>query len=132
MERVQAPYRFLRVRFFEGDNPPLTLDPKKVSVLWRQPKLFFETKPARTYSLYWGNPKADAPAYDLAGAIPNRAGLAHTTVKLGPPMAISVEPRLAPWTERHSGLMTALFLAAALAVGAFLVRSLMRRAPPRS
>jgi len=127
LERVEAPYRFLRVRFFEGDNPPLSLDPKKVSVLWRQPKLFFEIKPGRTYSLYWGNPKANAPAYDLAGAIPDRAGLAHGTVKLGPPVAIAKAPKIAPWTERHSGLMTALFLAVALAVGAFLARSLMLR-----
>ena len=132
MERVEAPYRFLRVRFIEGDNPPLTLDPKKTSVLWRQPKLFFEIKAGRSYSLLWGNAKASAPSYDLASAIPDRASLAHTTVALGPPLALATEQKIVPWTERHGGLMTALFLLAALAVGAFLVRSLMRHAPPRS
>ena len=93
--------------------------------------MIFDCGAERSYSLLWGRPDAAAPQYDLAQAVPNLSRLELIPASLGQAEAIPHREKQLPWTERHAGLMTALFLLAALAVGAFLVRSLMLHAPKR-
>ena len=126
-----ASCRYLRIRFLEGDNPPLAFDPKGAIAWWRQPRMIFDCGAERSYSLLWGRPDAAAPQYDLAQAVPNLSRLELIPASLGQAEAIPHREKQLPWTERHAGLMTALFLLAALALGAFLVRSLMLHAPKR-
>lgn len=116
VEGVSAPYRYLQLRIFNGDNPPLRLD--GVSIYRRDTSLVFEARPGQVYTLIGGNPKAREANYDLAKSIQGIDDLTLPMVSLGPLTAIPHKEQIPPWTERHS---TLLWVILGLAVGMMLI-----------
>jgi hypothetical protein len=129
VEGNQIPYRYLRLRIFNGDNPPLKLD--GVSVFWRETSLVFQAEAGRRYRLIGGNPKVTEANYDLGRSVQGIDDLRPPAVNLGPVIAVPHREQLPPWTERHS---TFLWIILVLAVGTMLiliVRNLKKLPPPK-
>ena len=123
VEGIQAPYRYLQVRIFNGDNPPLRLD--GVTVFRRETSLVFQTATGRTYNLIGGNPKARAASYDLAKAVQGIGELKVPIVALGPSSSIKVQrDQLGPWTERHGAIIWAALTLAVISILLLIIRSL--------
>ena len=116
VEGVSAPYRYLQLRIFNGDNPPLRLD--GVSIYRRDTSLVFQSQPGQVYTLIGGNPKAREANYDLAKSIQGIDDLTLPMVSLGPSTAIPHKEQIPPWTERHSTLIWVILV---LAVGIMLI-----------
>ena len=124
LENLNAPYRYLRLRIFDGDNPPLALNAEKAAVSWRPAAALFEYKPDRAYSLMGGNPNARAPEYDLARAVADLGKRECPAMTIGAPSVLKHEETLAPWTERHKILIGALLVVAVVAVAALMISGL--------
>lgn len=84
------------------------------------------------YSVYFGNPKARAPRYDLAHR------MRYIQTKTLPRLTLQprrvnpsyVEPKpVKPWTEQHPSLLW-IAMAAVIAILAMLIFNLMRKASP--
>jgi Protein of unknown function (DUF3999) len=119
---LSAPYRYLRLRILNADNPPVDLD--GVTVSRRETSLVFQAVPGRRYALVGGNPKARAASYDLAKAIEGVDEFQAPIVRLGPSRLLEGEKELFPWSERHSVLIwIVLFVAVGVAV-LLIVRNL--------
>jgi hypothetical protein len=115
VETIRAPYRYLQLRIFNGDNPPLKLE--NVAVYWRETSLVFQAEAGRRYRLIGGNPRAGEPNYDLARSIHGIDDFKLPVAGLGLLTATPRREQLSPWTERHSTLIWVILL---LAVGAML------------
>jgi hypothetical protein len=99
-----AAYRYLRVTIENRDDSPLEI--RDAAVERRTCALLFDSRPGAEYSLYGGNGKAGAPAYDFARLVPGMdiAALprfAHGALEILKPE----EPQL-PWSERYSYWIT--------------------------
>jgi hypothetical protein len=116
VENICAPYRFLQIHIYNGDNPPLKID--KISLYRRDTSLVFEVQPGQIYTLIGGNQKTGEAHYDLAKSIQGIDEFTLPSVSLGPSMAIPQKEPIPPWTERHS---TLLWIVLALAVVGMLI-----------
>ena len=74
-------FRFLRVRIYNGDDPPLKLRGVKGEAVVRS--LLFPALAGRRYSLYYGNPRAKQPQYDLAHLLPRLEQVRVSAASLG-------------------------------------------------
>jgi hypothetical protein len=117
LEGLKAPYRYLQLRIFNGDNPPLQL--RRTRLFRRETSLVFQATSQQNYTLIGGNAKVRPPDYDLAKAVRGvdefklpmvHSGLAEM---LSPPAEKTL-----PWSERHAGLI---LIVLAAAVGVMLV-----------
>lgn len=118
-------FRFLLLRIYNGDMPPLRLD--GFDVKRRDfPSLVFETQPGGQYTMMGGNPAAHAPSYDLGISMAGIAERPCPEVSLGP---LSIQPKipeLAPWTERHRVVLWAALVLAAGVLLALTARSFVK------
>jgi len=114
------------LRVFNADNPPLHV--QQVNVFRQEVGLVFECKPGQRYEIVGGNPNARAPSFDLARTQPQLLETAWPSVEPGPLTPIEHPPILAPWTERHSILLWAALVAAAVLMVVLVVKNLTR--PP--
>ena len=128
IEGFSAPYRYLKLRILNADNPPVDLD--AVTVFRRETSLVFQAAPGRRYALIGGNPKARAASYDLAKAVEGVDEFQAPQVGLGPARLLEGKKELLPWTERHSGLIWAVLIAAVGAMVFFIVRNMKRLQAP--
>ena len=129
VEGVSGPYRYLQLRIFNGDNPPLKLN--GVSIYRRDTSLVFQAQPGQVYTLIGGNLKVREANYDLAKSFQGIDDLTLPMVSLGPLTAIPHKEQIPPWTERHSTLLWVILV---LAVGMMLiliVRNLKKLPPSR-
>jgi hypothetical protein len=116
-------FRFLRVRIYNGDDPPLKLREIRAEGVVRS--LVFIAAAGKQYHLYYGDPHAAPPRYDLAHFLP-RLEEAHVgAASLG-----GEEPNSQFRTDRSAGpgnrtrrLLLWGALALALSVLAWLIRS---------
>ena len=131
-ENLNAPYRFVRIRIFDGDNPPLSLRPEDVIVFRRNVTLVLETKAGAQYFLLGGNPNASAADYDLAKAVADLKKQKYPAISLGQPSSLSHEEKLSPWTERHRILIGLGLVLAVAFVAAILISSLRNVRTPVS
>jgi hypothetical protein len=122
VESFHAPYRFLQLRIFNGDNPPIQLD--GVTLFRRDTSLVFEASPGRTYRLIGGNAKARAASYDLARAIHGVDELKVPAVRLGPSLPMKQTEPLRPWSERHGAIIWVALILAVMVMLLLIVRSL--------
>ena len=115
VETIHAPYRYLQLRIFNGDNPPLKVE--AVSVYWRETSLVFRAEAGHRYRLIGGNPRASEPNYDLARSIEGIDDFKLPVARLGLLTATPRKEQLSPWTERHT---TLIWIILVLAVGTML------------
>ena len=131
----ESRYRYFRLTVFNEDDPPLPVTGAQASGFLR--KLIFSADPGGSYRLYYGNPDAEAPSYELEHVFPYLvtenlpvAGLgAHT----GNPLFTGPIESLKPFTERYPWLLPTVVALAALLIGVFLTslfRQLKGMLPP--
>lgn len=125
LEDVHMPYRYLSLRIYNGDSPPLRIAGVD---LWRgATDLIFEAKKGRSYTLLGGNEAARQPDYDLASSMRdlNKSGL--PVASLGEKTSKDQKEK-APWTERHGTLILIVLIALAASIAYLILRS-MRSLP---
>lgn len=110
VEGLSLPCRYLQLRIFNADSPPLTLT--TCTLTRRTASVIFETGPGRSLTLYGGNPGCGGPSYDLAASIRTLEDAQLPAANAGPATPITAAPRPAPWTERHAALIWAALLVA--------------------
>jgi hypothetical protein len=124
LDRMPMPYRYLEVRIYNGDNPPLTIAGVD---LWRgAADLIFEAKDGRSYALLGGNETVRPPDYDLASSIKDLHKESLPVAGLG--KATKGPGEKAPWTERHGTLILIVLIALAASIAYLILRS-MRSLP---
>jgi len=117
LEGLHAPYRYLQLRVFNGDNPPLQL--KRATLFRRDTSLVFQATARQTYTLIGGNAKVRPPDYDLAKAVRGVDEFSLPAVHSGPAELLKApEEKVLPFSERHAGLI---LMSLIVAVGVMLV-----------
>ena len=131
----ESRFRYYRVTIANEDNPRLSVNGARASGFVR--KLVFSADPGQSYRLYYGNPEASAPSYDLERIFPYLVTEGLPVAALGPhlqnPAFTVVAPPERPFTERYPWLLPTAVAIAALFIGAFLaslVRQLKGTLPP--
>ena len=123
----ESRYRYFRLTVFNEDDPPLHVTGAEASGFLR--KLIFQANPGGVYRLYYGNPDAEAPSYELEYLFPYLITDNLPTAGLGAHTANPVfnlrEPTK-PFTERYPWLLPTVVALAALVIGVFLT-SLFRQ-----
>ena len=76
-----AGFRFLRIKIYNGDDPPLKLREVRGEAVVRS--LLFPAVSGRHYRLYYGNPRAKQPKYDLAQLLPRLEQVRVSAASLG-------------------------------------------------
>ena len=126
----ESRYRYYRITIFNEDNPPLTVQQPMASGFAR--KIVFTAAAGETHRLYYGNPEASAPSYELEKLFPYlvtedlpvaRLGLREVNPAFDVP---APPPKGVPFTERYPWLLPTVVALAALLVGLFLA-SLIRQ-----
>ncbi len=121
--------RYFRLTVYNGDDAPLHIPSAGFSTLQRT--LILEGfQPGA--ELYYGNPQAQSPEYDLALRLPTAdpMPLALSAPQPNPNYQPPTPPQ-APWTDRHPTLLWAILLTAIAALAALLYR-LLNSLPPSS
>lgn len=121
---VNAPYRYLKLRIFNQDNPPLHID--GFSVLRREVSMVFEYESGRTYTLIGGNPKVAAPSYDLVKAVKGLEDRDLPVVQTEPLTPLKHEPPQLPWSERHKFIIWMVLILAVGVMVLLIVRSMKK------
>lgn len=111
--------REFRLVFRNHDSPPLTIS--NVSGEAYRRILVFKTYPDRKFYLFWGNPAAKSPQYDLAGAVTTEAAGRLPVATIGQERANSAfvgdKARL-PFSERYRFV---LYIVVSLAIAGLLL-----------
>lgn len=129
VEGVNAPYRYIRFRIFNGDNPPLQISGS--SVLRRETSLVFQAQTGKRYLLIGGNPNAFAADYDLAKSIQGLDDMKLQVVSLGSPTIIVHKEKQPPWTERYSVVIWIILLAAVGVMVGFIIKNFKKLPAPK-
>jgi hypothetical protein len=120
--------RYLRLRIFNGDNRPAPVLRVYVETLKRVFK--FLPPSAGDVWLYYGNPEARPPVYDLAAILSRQAPAQETSPIVGEWM-INPDYRTPPgqekpWSERHPALLYGVLGLAVVGMGLVTVRFLLK------
>lgn len=127
-EELNAPYRYLKLRIFNGDSPPLQVG--EVSVQRRETSLIFQTQKGKPYMLIGGNLNVGRADYDLAKAVQDLDDMKLTVVSLGPPTVVARKEPQPPWTERYRFVIWIVLIIAVGVMVGFIVKNL-KKLPPR-
>ena len=95
----------LTMEIDNGDNPPLRL--QSCQCFYRSPRLLFKASPGKDLFLYYGQPDATSPSYDLSLAAPELLSAQPSKADLAPEEPLRVKP----WWEapKPSGAMRYVF-----------------------
>jgi hypothetical protein len=123
--------RYLRLRVFNEDNQPVGIALAHISTVARY--VTFESTTRAPYWLFYGNPAADRPVYDLGMILARRSsepvrasvGATEQNSAYQPPP----EPRK-PWTDRYPAVLYTILGAAVLGMGYVTLRFLRRVMTP--
>jgi hypothetical protein len=123
LEGLHSPYRYLQLRVFNGDNPPLQL--KRATFFRRDTSLVFQARARQTYTLISGNAKVRPPDYDLAKAVRGVDEFSLPAVHPGPSELLEApEEKVLPFSERHAGLILMSLIAAVGVMLVFIIKNL--------
>ena len=128
---VPIPYggssaRYWRVTVKNGNDAAL---PVTTVQLYTTPRhVMFEQKPGKSYSLIYGQQRAEAAKYDLGERVNEELRGTAIPGKLGPEEANTawVDPR--PWTETHEVFLWGVLLLAVIVIGFTAIQSMRRAA----
>src|SRR5581483_11871227 len=120
--------RYLRLRIYNRDDRPLAIQSASLSVI--RTRVIFKPAAGSAYSVYYGNPDAHAPSYDLARLLAGEAARPTSTIAPGPEErnpSWREPPRPGqPWSEQHPAILYVALVLAVLAMGIVTVRFLMK------
>ena len=128
LEYPETTFRFFRLTISNEDNPPLPIEGVEVYGVSR--RLIFQAEPQASYKLYYGNPSARAPSYELERILPFLDTEDLPTGALGPQtdnQAFEIEKKRLPFSERFPWLFPTVVALAAVVV-AFLLFGVVRKA----
>jgi Protein of unknown function (DUF3999) len=119
----EARHRYLKVIFYNQDDPPLKLAAFEVQGIEKD--LIFQFQPGRPYSLYYGNPTAQAPKYDIERV------KSYLSVDSLPSARLGGEDEnrdyrpsgpKCPWTETQPVLFWGVLILLVTALGSYILR----------
>ena len=122
LEGLKAPYRYLQLRVYNGDNPPLQLS--RVVIFRRDTSLVFQAQHGQTYALIGGNSKARPADYDLAKAVRGVDEFTLPVVHPGESAMLEPEEEMIPWSERHGGVILIVLIFAVGVTLRFILKNL--------
>lgn len=122
--------RYWRITVENGNDAAL---PVTSVQLYTAPRhLMFEQQPGRSYTLIYGQERAEAAKYDFGERVNEEGRMRALPGKLGPEEANAtwVDPR--PWTETHAVFLWGALVIAVIVIGFTAVQSMRRAAgnPP--
>jgi len=122
----ESTYRYLRLAIANEDNPPLMVANVRVFGVAR--RLLFTASPGTSYNLFYGNPDARAPSYDLDRILPylETEGLPQGVLDRQQENPSFMAPQR-PMSERYPWLFPVAVGGAAVVV-AILLFGVLRRA----
>ncbi len=121
-----SPWRKLRLRIYDDDNPALDLKTSRISAArYPLPSVIFDATPGGAYTLLAGNSSAAAPSYDLARSVENLDAATLPVATLGAGSAGTLV-ETSPWSERFGWLIWAALIAAAGLMGALILANIRR------
>jgi hypothetical protein len=126
---VPLPYgasqsKYLRVEIVNGNDAPLS---SAAPQLFSTPQhIIFEQQPGRSYSLIYGQERAEAAQYDLGRRVDAMRMATAVAGQVGPEEVNTdwVDPRA--WTETHDIFLWVVLVVAVMLIGYAAVRSLRR------
>ena len=115
---------YIRVTIVNRNDAPLSGPAPELYVTPQH--IIFEQHPGRTYSLIYGQERAEAAQYDLGRRLDTKQMGAAVAGQTGPEEVNTdwVDPRA--WTETHDMFLWVVMLAAVLLIGYAAVRSLRK------
>jgi hypothetical protein len=117
--------RYVRVRIRNGQDRPIAVRQATFEAV--QQRLRFLPQTPGAYTLYYGNPKVQAPVYDLGMILAKRAPEQEIVLAAGPqgltPDYRPDEP-VKPWSERHPEVLYVTLGLALVGMGWYCVRFL--------
>ena len=119
----EAKFRYLRIRIFNYDDPPLKM--KAVRVYGWPRQLLFRREPGRSYRLFYSNAKAAAPRYDLEQLSSYLKPEQLPLASLGSERtneSFTTDSADEPKPDRHPAWLWATLGAAAIVLGALIYR----------
>jgi hypothetical protein len=120
--------RYMRLRIFNGDDRPIPVERVMFETVGRRVK--FLPAAAGEYALYYGNPKARTPFYDLGAVLARNKEAEEIVLAPGPEQPnASYRPPPAPvkpWSDRYPAVLYTTLAAAILAMGYVTVQFLMK------
>lgn len=131
----ESRYRYFRLTVFNEDDAPLTVTGVKASGFLR--KLIFSAESGGSYRLYYGNPDAEPPSYELEHVfsylVTENLPVARLSAHTENPQFTGPTIPSKPFTERYPWLGPTVVAIAALLIGVFLTslfRQLKGMLPP--
>jgi hypothetical protein len=120
--------RYLRVRLFHGDDKPLQVDAIAAESVLR--RLVFPTASPGDYWLYYGNPQASRPSYDLPmvlarSSIESAAPIGANVEEANPGYQPPPEPEK-PFSDRNPALLYGALTLAVLIIGYMTIRFIQK------
>jgi hypothetical protein len=120
--------RYLRLRIFNGDDRPVPIAKALAETIERRVK--FLPAAAGEVALYYGNPDAKTPSYDVAAILARRAPAPEIVLAAGAPQRNAAyrpppEPQK-PWSDRYPAVLYTVLGAAIVAMGYVTVRFLAK------
>jgi hypothetical protein len=116
-------HRYLRIRVFNGDDRPLSVNAIQFQRFVR--RVLFEFEPQRSYRLFYANSEAQRPSYDLTALEPLRLGKLLQG-SLGSqqrnPDFLDARSRQ-PWSERHPRILWVVLIVVVILLAGLLLRS---------
>ena len=126
-------YRYIRVRIRNYDDQPIRIS--KVVVYGIRNRLFFPYQAGGSYRLYYGNPEAQPPIYDIEQTFKYLSSQSAVMLKLGasvknPDFVMPIATR--PWLEKNPWILWVVLIAAVILLGWLTVKSIIqtKAAPP--
>jgi hypothetical protein len=120
--------RYLRLRIYNRDDRPLAVTAATLSVIRTRVK--FKPAGAGPHWMYYGNPQARAPSYDLRDLLAREAPLPETAIAAGTeqPNTLYREkpPPAKPWSEKHPEILYVTLALAVVAMSIVTVRFLRK------
>jgi hypothetical protein len=116
--------RYVRLRIFNFDDRPIPVRKAILETPQRLLKIF--PGAAGEYALYYGNPQAKRPAYDLGTILARRAPEPEAMLAVGVERKNpAYQPPAKPWSDRNPALLYGVLAAAILGMGYLTLRFLM-------
>ncbi|HET6454715.1 MAG TPA: DUF3999 family protein [Armatimonadota bacterium] len=133
IEYISDGYRYIRARIRNYDDQPIRIS--KVTVYGIRHRLFFPHQAGSSYRLYYGNPEATAPTYDIEQTFKYLSSESAVSLKLGPSaknpdFVMPIATR--PWLEKNPWTLWVVLLLAVIFLGWLTVKSIIqtKAAPP--
>ena len=130
IDELARSFRYLRLKIVTGDDAPLDIALQDIEVTRDAlSSLVFDRRPGEQYRLFFGNPKAVAPRYDLGRSVESIDRSDLPKVEIGPVTRLIEEIEAESFLERYTWLLWAVLGLAVVIMSAIILRNLRNVSP---